>query len=130
MDCHAFNSSLMLQNNYPDLEDIMKKNDNDGLFSLLEGHNKEALESANYNIEDEFGFGDEPGKPTSEGEALGRALYEPFQKMKDEDYAKIPNRRGDMLKTKQIISDYTNDVSGGIMKNFNKYKKGLGAKRK
>ena len=130
MDGHAFNSSLMLQNNYPDLEDIMKKNDNDGLFSLLEGHNKEALESANYNIEDEFGFGDEPGKPTSEGEALGRALYEPFQKMKDEDYAKIPNRRGDMLKTKQIISDYTNDVSGGIMKNFNKYKKGLGAKRK
>ena len=35
-----------------------------------------------------------------------------------------------MLKTKQIMSDYTNDVSGGIMKNFNKYKKGLGAKRK
>ena len=130
MDGHAFNSSLMMGNNYPNMEDIVEKGDKDNLFSLLEGHNKEALESANYKAEDTFGFGEEGPRPTNKGEELGRGISEIFDRFKDEDYAQIPDRKGDMLKTKQILSDYTNDVSGGIMKDFAKKSKGLGAKRK
>ena len=130
MDGHAFNSSLMMGNNYPNMEDIVEKGDKDNLFSLLEGHNKEALESANYKAEDTFGFGEEGPRPTNKGEELGRGISEIFDRFKDEDYAQIPDRKGDMLKTNQILSDYTNDVSGGIMKDFAKKSKGLGAKRK
>jgi len=122
MNDHAFNSGTVLQNNYSDIERIMEKNDNKKLFSLLEGHNKDILDSSNFNIEREFGFGEESPRPTNKGEEMGRGIGEIFDRFKDEDYAKIPDRKGDMLKTKQIMSDYTNDVSGGIMKGFGKYR--------
>ena len=122
MNDHAFNSGTVLQNNYSDIERIMEKNDNKKLFSLLEGHNKDILDSSNFNIEREFGFGEESPRPTNKGEEMGRGIGEIFDRFKDEDYAKIPDRKGDMLKTKQIMNDYTNDVSGGIMKGFGKYR--------
>jgi hypothetical protein len=123
MDNHLYNSSLMIQNNYPDIEDIVGNNDKDSLYNILEGHSADTLEHANYRIEDKFGFGEESPQPQNEGEELGRALFEPFERMKDEEYAQIPDRKGDMLKTKDIINEYTNDVSGGIMKSFGKYTK-------
>ena len=70
MNDHAFNSGTVLQNNYPDIERIMEKNDNKKLFSLLEGHNKDILDSSNFNIEREFGFGEESPRPTNKGEEM------------------------------------------------------------
>ncbi len=131
LDNHAYNSGLAIDNNYPDLEGYIDKNDSKSLQNLLEGHNKDILEHADYRAEEAFGFvEDEPLPPTSEGEALGRKLFEPFKKMKDDEYAKIPDRRGDMLRTKGILKDYTNDVSGGIMKDFGTHRRNqLGAKK-
>lgn len=131
LDNHAYNSGLVIDNNYPDLEGYIDKNDSKSLQNLLEGHNKDILEHADYRAEEAFGFvEDEPLPPTSEGEALGRKLFEPFKKMKDDEYAKIPDRRGDMLRTKGILKDYTNDVSGGIMKDFGTHRRNqLGAKK-
>jgi hypothetical protein len=131
LDNHAYNSGLVIDNNYPDLEGYIDENDSKSLQNLLEGHNKDILEHANYGAEEAFGFvEDEPLPPTSEGEALGRKLFEPFKKMKDDEYAKIPDRRGDMLRTKGILKDYTNDVSGGIMKDFGTHRRNqLGAKK-
>jgi len=131
LDNHAYNSGLAIDNNYPDLEGYIDKNDSKSLQNLLEGHNKDILEHADYRAEEAFGFvEDEPLPPTSEGEALGRKLFEPFKKMKDGEYAKIPDRRGDMLRTKGILKDYTNDVSGSIMKDFGTHRRNqLGAKK-
>ena len=123
MDGHLYNSSLMLQNNYPDIEDIVGNNDKDSLYNLLQGHNSDTLEYANYKVEDAFGFGEEAPRPKNKGEEMGRGIGEIFDQMKDEQYDQIPDRKGDMLKTKDIINEYTNDVAGGMMKSFGKYTK-------
>ena len=44
LDNHAYNSGLLIDNNYPDLEGYIDKNDSKSLQNLLEVHNKDILD--------------------------------------------------------------------------------------
>ena len=128
MDKHAYDKYLNLVNT--DLQDAVEHNDSDSIFQTLDKFDKDTSDSLNYKVEDRFGFGEEPPKPQNEGEAFGRALFEPFEKMKDEEYSQITDRKGDMLKTKKILGDFNKDTSGGMMKSFGKHRRNqFGAKK-
>gem|GEM_PF-2671788 len=122
---HALPKVMGTMNNM--LENTELENDNsfgpnfegvkgDKTYDNLDTVKDRVLKNAHYFHDKDFGM-DEPEerRPSTKGEELGRKLFEPFQRMKDEEIATNPRRMEDYQEGKKIINNFGDEI-------FNKMK--------
>jgi hypothetical protein len=103
-------NNFQLEMENVDYDFIKKEKGFIGVEKELQEIKKRDLESALFFLEQKFGYGEADRRPENRGQEIAQALLEPFERMKDEELAKIKNRESDFVKSKKIIKDVTDDL--------------------
>ncbi|MCP6727434.1 MAG: hypothetical protein KJI69_05495 [Patescibacteria group bacterium] len=102
------NFQLELEN--VDYDYIKKERGFGGILQELTEIKKRDLDSALFFLEEKFGYGEPDRRPENKGQEIAQKLLEPFERMKDEQLAKLKNREVDFVKSKKIIQDVVDDL--------------------
>jgi len=106
----------------PKFEGTIKGHPDQKQYDSLETVKSRVLNSAHYEHDKDFGMGDsgEERRPQNKGEELGRKLFEPFQKMRDEEIAQNPHRIQDHLEGRKLINQFGDSLFNKMQESIQK----------
>jgi len=89
---------------------IAKEKGGVGIVNEIRSIKKSSLLFAEERLKDRFGFGEPDPRPTDKAGKIVQQLFEPFEKMRDEQFGQIKEREADFLMAKKIIADATDEI--------------------
>ena len=91
---------------------IAKEKGKIGIIQEIRNIKKSSLLFTGERLKDRFGFGEPDPRPVDKAGKIVQQLFEPFEKMRDEEFGQIKEREADFLMARQIIADATDEIQG------------------
>lgn len=119
MDNMLNNTDLEINNSFGPNFEGARNHPERKYYDNINKAKERTLNSALHFHDEDFAMNQEETRPKNSGEVLGRKLFEPVIRMKEEEIMKNPNRSTDYFEGKKILNNFNDAIYNKLQERIN-----------